>query len=251
MLSNLTRYLPQVLTGMAAAGEVATIGCAISDTMKASKYISSDKKNVKEIAKCYVPTAVAGAFTLACIFGANKSHLRLEALMGTALAGAYEYRDKVKEVIGKEKEKDIYNEHQKAKASKEMNEKLPPWEADSGKMWCYEPISKQYFQTTMEKLLWAELILNKELNSTWGIRFNKYLKLIGCKPYKHGEQIGWFACDSDGFWDYNWSYFAHGGNPWVEIRPILTEVDGQEVMMIVYDVQPDYNPDDESEKEEE
>lgn len=258
---NIQRYLPQILTGASQAGTIAVACFSITGTVKAVSHISTKKEElgrdlkpaeiVRTVAPDYIPMCAATLFTMACIAGANKAHIKTEALMAGSLAAAYEYRDKVKEVIGKDKEKDIYNKSQVDHAKKAMEGDLPPWAADTGKMWCYEPISKQYFQTTMEKILWAEMILNKELNSTWGIRFNKFLKLLGCKPYKHGDEIGWWACDCEGYWDYNWSYFGHGGNPWVEIRPILTEVDGQEVMMLVYDVRPDINPDDESSKEEE
>lgn len=258
---NIQRYLPQILTGASQAGTIAVACFSITGTVKAVNHISSKKEElgrdlktaeiVRTVAPDYIPMAAATLFTLACIAGANKAHLKTEALMAGSLAAAYEYRDKVKEVIGKEKEKDIYNQSQVDHAKKSMKDNLPPWSPDDGKMWCYEPISQQYFQTTIDKLLWAEMILNKELTTSYGIRFNKFLKLIGCKPYKHGNEIGWYACDSDGYWDYNWSYTKYSGSPWVNISPILSEVDGQEVMVLVYDMQPDYNPDDESPKEEE
>ena len=259
-------YAPSIFTGLGIAGVGATAYLAYRSAGKIAEEIEDKTEMViesageqpvystiepegKELAWIYAkhisPVAAVGLFTMYCIFESNHINVNRETMLIGALAGAYEYREEVKKAIGEENEKEIFKAVQKKRAVQDISDmEHPPFDYDDGKAWCYEPITKQFFKASPERLLNAEMNLNKYLNSSnAGIAFNEFLSYLGCKPSKEIDpRFGWWGCDITGTWDWNWSFFTPGGNPWVNIDTELVDFDGHEVTMITYDVQPDINP---------
>lgn len=246
----LASNLPSILTGVALVGVIETAYQAVKATPKAIDILEDlhscekqdgspwDKKDdIKAVWKCYIPALIAGIGTMICICYANKRHISKElglAAASTALCNKYnDYRT----LSGEKHDKKMMEEMRKKDISEIVK---PPEPLEIGKMWCYEPESKQYFQTTTEQILWAELTANKIFSNQGWLSFNQFLDLLpGCKRVVWGDYRGWYTYDEDGYCDFNWSFYR--GTPWIDIQPqIITD---EEVMCLAYGMHPMDCPD--------
>lgn len=245
--------LPSILTGVAVAGVVETTILAVKATPKALDILeemhTSEKKDgtpwnkkddIKATWKCYIPSAIAGGITVACILGANQAHLSKEAGIIAAYSLLGDKFSDYRERSGEKHDKKIMNGIKKDHISEAANEK-PDTPLEVGKMWVYEPESKQYFQATTEQILWAELTANKMFANQGWLSFNQFLDLLpGAKKVPWGNFTGWYSIDEDGTWDYNWSFYP-GGTPWIDIQPQIATDD--DVMILAYGMHPGDCPD--------
>lgn len=196
---------PHILTVCGAVGVVSTAVLAVKATPKALDEIKhqndhgaielTKKEIVQATWKFYIPTAIVGGASIACIIGANTIH----AGRVTALASAYsivdkamtEYQDKVVETLGEKKEKTIRD----AVAADQLN-KAPlsqniVYVTGKGDTLCYDVMSGRYFRSDMEALKRAENSVNHELfNGVW-VSLNTLYREIGLDEIKIGEILGW------------------------------------------------------------
>ena len=104
------------------------------------------KEIVQTCWKAYVPAVILGGSTIACILGSNALNKKQIASLTAGymvLGKAYqEYRQKVIENFGIEKEAEIHDQIKEEKLP-EVREKM-----EEEKLLCYEPISKRYFHAT-------------------------------------------------------------------------------------------------------
>ena len=108
---------PEILIGFGLAGMLTSTILAVKATPKALDILEQEDRELSKVDKvkltwkCYAPAAIGYCASAACIIGANSVNAKRNAV----LAGAYklsesallEYRDKVKEVIGEEREREI------------------------------------------------------------------------------------------------------------------------------------------------
>ena len=113
-----------ILTCLGAAGVIATSIMTAKATTKASKLLESavwekgnvltKKETIKAVIPAYIPAALVGITTIACIFGSNAVSARQKASLASAyalLSGAYaKYKDKVIELYGDEADKNVKEE---------------------------------------------------------------------------------------------------------------------------------------------
>ena len=113
-----------ILTCLGAAGVIATSIMTAKGTTKASKLLESaewekgnvltKKETIKAVIPAYIPAALVGITTIACIFSSNAVSARQKASLASAyalLSGAYaKYKDKVIELYGDEADKNIKEE---------------------------------------------------------------------------------------------------------------------------------------------
>lgn len=240
--------LPSILTGVAVAGVVETVYLAVKATPKALDIleenpagIQTKTQKVQATWKCYIPAAIAGAGTIACIVGANYAHLSREAGMLAAYSFLGEKFVDYRERSGEKHDAKIMKSIEKDHISEAVKGK-PDRPLEIGKMWCYEPESEQYFQATTEQILWAELTANKIFHNQGWLSFNQFLDLLpkDAKRVPWGNHTGWYISDEDGSWDFNWSFYR-GGTPWIDIQPQISEDD--DVMVIAYGMHPGDCPD--------
>ena len=113
-----------ILTCLGAAGVIATSIMTAKGTTKASKLLESaewekgnaltKKETIKAVIPAYIPAALVGVTTIACIFGSNAVSASQKASLASAyalLSGAYaKYKDKVIELYGDEADKNIKEE---------------------------------------------------------------------------------------------------------------------------------------------
>ena len=211
--SAVAKNSPAILTAVSVAGVVSTAVLAVKATPEAIDILSSDegqllldtnddgepffKKTtvIKLTWRCYVPAAIMGASTIACVISATTIGMRRNA----ALLSVYtlteraltEYQEKVIETLGEKKataiRDDIAQDH--LNHNPMQNNKVVI--TGGGDTLCYDEISGRYFRSDIEKLRKAQNDLNHDLiNEAW-ISLNHFYELIGLGPIKYGDEMGW------------------------------------------------------------
>ena len=118
---TMRKHSPAILTGIGIAGMAAAAVMAVRATPKALRMVDDreieDGKRlttseiVKTTWKCYIPAAVTGVCSAACIIGASSISARRNAALVTAYTisetALKEYKDKAVEVVGPKKEQAI------------------------------------------------------------------------------------------------------------------------------------------------
>lgn len=192
-----------IYTGVGIAGFMSAGIWAVLETPKYLDEIKEAKeapktKKAKILAKHYAgPVVLAGAST-ACIITSNKAQKKKYA----ALAAAYkmsetaltEYKDKVVEVIGEKKEKEIKDKIAKDKVE---NISLKPTElvvTEPGRTtFCYDAATGVKFWSDMETIRKAVNNINFRLMSDMYVSLNELYYEIGIEDQfgQIGEDIGW------------------------------------------------------------
>ena len=199
------RNSPTILSGAAVAGVIATAILAVRSTPKAYEALSEEEdakgtnltlaEKAKTAWRFYIPAALSGTATIACIIGANQIGARRYA----ALAGAYtlvdksfrEYKDEVLKQIGEKKEEKI----QEAIAERHIREN-PPEGAQvvitgKGEVTCWDEITGRYFKSDVESIRRAENDLNRHIIQNVYADHNMFYELLGLEGVVIGEELGW------------------------------------------------------------
>ena len=117
-------HISTLLTCIGAIGVIGTSVMSVKATPKAVKLLEESEKEkgekltkieaVKTAAPAYIPAAILGLSTIACIFGANILSKNNQAALASAYAildrSYKEYRNKVNELYGEEAEDRLKNE---------------------------------------------------------------------------------------------------------------------------------------------
>ena len=240
---------PAIFTGFAIVGTATTTALAVEatpaamDQLEAAYLEKGDKLDKKEVIKaawkCYIPAAVSGTLTIGCIVAANYAHIRKETAMA-AMASFFEkryldYKDKVIELDGQEKDKEI-----EVNLAKDHLTKNPPSKEiiHSDEILCYEPNTKQTFISNKTEMMWAELTANKILSMEERVTLNQILALFPDADHnkEEGKHIGWWLDESYyEFIGYNWGFY---GRPWLDFDPVYEEINGQRTCIIHFTVAP-------------
>lgn len=195
----LNRNAPTILTVIGAGGVIATSVMAVAATPKALKLLEHAREEkgkelttwetVKTAAPMYIPAAVTGASTIACIFGANALNKRNQASLMSAYAlldSAYKrYRAKATELYGEESDKKIIEEIAKDDL---VEEDIHP---SSQLQLFYDTTSMRYFESTIEDVQKAEFDLNARLLATGYASLNHLYSLLDIPHVEYGDRVGW------------------------------------------------------------
>ena len=165
------------------------------------------KEVVQDCWKFYIPAAVVGAGTVACILGSNALNKKQLASMTAAymaLGKTYqEYRRQVIQHTSVEHEKDIYADTQ------EML-KQPTEGMTAEKLLCYEPISKRYFHATEVELTDAFYNVNRNFALKGEVSLNDFYSFLpGLDFTPEGDTLGWCAEYLASEWEYYWIDFNY------------------------------------------
>lgn len=204
---NVSKHGPEILMGLGIAGMITTVVLAVKETPKALDLIAEaeDKKGeqlkktevVKATWKCYIPAAVTGATSIACLVGASTKHAKRNAALATAYklseTALSEYREKVVETIGEEKEKVVREKVSEEKLKQNPIEKNEIIFTDNGDTQFYEPLSGRYFKSDIEHVNKIVNRLNKSmLHDMFGyITLNEFYEELGLDMVELGEDLGW------------------------------------------------------------
>ena len=206
---SLSKHSPEILIGIGIAGMLTTTILAVKATPKALRLIEEKKKEldvdklppvetVKATWKCYVPAAVTGAASVACLIGSNSVNAKRKAALATAYklseSAFADYREKTFETVGEKKEKTIRD-----KVSKEQVEKNPVSRTEvimtgKGTTLCFDPLSSRYFYSDLEKIYRAANKLNYDINTDpfdSGVTVNDFYDEIGLPGTATGDNLGW------------------------------------------------------------
>lgn len=202
----ITKHSPEILTGVGIAGMVTTTILAVKATPKAMKILESYKEENKKVTpveaikltwKGYVPAAITGTISIACLIGASSANLKRNAALATAYklseTALSEYRESVVEAIGEKKE-----QHIQEKVAEKQIKKNPVGDKEiiitgDGKSLCFDPLSSRYWMSSMDVLQKAENKLNKEmLQSVYGYAsINDFYEEVGLPRTEVGNLLGW------------------------------------------------------------
>lgn len=208
--TGLRRSSPTILTVLGIAGVVGTTVMSIKATPKAMKLIKAKKdelntdkltptKLVQTTWKCYIPTALIGAGTIACIIGIGVMDRRNQAALTSAYAMLNEsykqYRQAAKKVYGEDADNKIHAEMAKDAMVADgcwgyqvYNMDMDP---ESEQKLFYDLTSKKYFTTTMAAVLNAQYHVNRNLALRGDCSLNEYLSFLGIDEVDKGDEIGW------------------------------------------------------------
>lgn len=206
-----------ILTCVGGVGVAATAVLAVKATPKALTLIEEAKEvkgedltkfeTVRVAGKAYIPAAIMGVSTVACIFGANVLNKRKQAslMSGYALLDSAfkEYKNKVEELYGEEAVEHVREELAKDEYDEEE------FEYEDDKQLFYDEYSKRYFQSTIEDVQRAEYRLNREIHLRGWFELNEYYELLDIPPLKSSEGLGWSEGGNlDRYWQ-GWVDFNH------------------------------------------
>lgn len=213
-----------ILTCIGAVGVVGTAVLTTKATIKASKLLEEAEnekgeelttlETIRVAGPSFIPAAVAGVSTIACIFGANILNKRHQASLVSAYAlidNSYkQYKNKVKELYGEETHNNIIDAIAKEQCkdvhisaggvisnySQEIDEESEP-------RLFYDEYSGRYFESTIEKVLLAEYHLNRNYILRGFARLNEFYDFLGLEPTDYGNVVGWDVCGEIYWIDFN------------------------------------------------
>lgn len=224
--TGMKKHTPEILTGLGIVGMVTTTVMAVKATPKALILIEEKKKQtgsdlvpmemVKVSYKCYIPAAITGMASVACLIGASSVNARRNA----ALAAAYtlseatlkEYQGKVIETIGEKKEKSVRDAIAKDKLAEDPVTNREVLITGKGKSLCYDAVSGRYFECDIDLIKKAEAKLNIRIRDEMYVSLNDFYYEIGLPDIKLGENLGWNI--NDGYIELDFSsQLAEDGRP--------------------------------------
>lgn len=149
---------------------------------------------VKMVWKLYIPAGVAGVVTVACVVGANRISSRklLAATMAYSLTeqAFTQYKEKVVEQLGENKERAIRDEIVKTNVLKnppQMELALTPGHG----VMCCEQNTMRYFVCNMETLRRSMNDINAKLLVHDTASLDDFYYMIGLKPTQYSADLGW------------------------------------------------------------
>lgn len=198
----LKKHSSTILTVVGAGGVVATTVLAVKATPKALQLIENAKlekggeltrtETVKVAWKPYIPAAITGFSTIACIFGANYLNTKNQASLMSAYAlldNAYkEYRNKVGEVYEDAK---VNIEHALVKA------KYDSLAVHEGKTLFYDHQGMRFFESTLDEVFQAEKDFMEVFENRGYACLNEYYDMLGIEGTEYGYQLGWFSLENN------------------------------------------------------
>lgn len=221
------KHSPEILTGIGIAGMITTTVMAVRATPKAlilieerKEEIGAEKLEAMDMVKttwaCYIPAAITGTLSVACLIGASSVNARRNAALATAYtlseSALKDYQGKVIEMFGEKK-----NEAVKDAVAKDKVEKNPVVTreviiTEKGNTLCYDAISGRYFKSNIEKIKKAECELNRQMLDDMYVSLNDFYYEIGLDSVKLGDELGWNV--DSGYIDLSFSsQLASDGTP--------------------------------------
>lgn len=233
----LNEHSTTILSSIAVVGLFGTTVTAVKATPKAVDILKTKEEEkgeeldvsekIKAVGKLYIPSIVLGIGTVGCIFGANVLNKKKQASLTSAymmLENSYkEYRNKVNELYGNEADSKVKEAIVKDKYTDEG------LTLEGDKRLFYEPLSDRYFETTIEKIQYAEYHFNRNFILRDYAKLNEFYRFLGLEETELGEVLGWSTYMGHVKYGYSWVDFKH---------PKTILEDGLECYSIEYPFEP-------------
>lgn len=205
---------PVILTALGVAGTITTAFLSGKAAVQATDRLRDEmvrrdfyNTNVGELAlqeptpkekflltyDLFIPPALVCASTIGCIVMSNRIGTRRTAAMAAAYSlseKAYtEYREKVYEHIGKNKEQKVRDEI----AQDQIKRNPPPGDmvVVGDDVIFHEAFSGRYFRSTMEEVKQAVNRINHHMIHNFSADLNDFYDFIGLDRTDMGEMMGW------------------------------------------------------------
>lgn len=205
--TSITKHSPEILTGIGIAGMITTTVLAVKATPKAIRLIEEAKEEkgedltkvetVKTCWKAYIPAAATCVASTACLIGASSVSIRRNAMLATAYklseTAFSEYKEKVVETIGDEKEKIVREKVSEERIKKNPISRNEIIMTDYGDTQFYETLSGRYFKSDIEEIKKVVNYLNKDmLQDMFGtISLNEFYDELELERIDLGDELGW------------------------------------------------------------
>jgi Family of unknown function (DUF6353) len=157
----------------------------------------SRMETIKLVWKEFIPAMGMGFITIACVVGGHvvsaRRYAALSALYGLAETSINEYRKKVVETLGEEKEREIREE-----IAKEHPEQAPLSQvlfAGQGEYLCLDTMSGRDFRSDLEQLRRSVNDYNEKLLKNLYLSLNDWYTMIGLPATALGDDIGWTSSE--------------------------------------------------------
>lgn len=205
-----SEHSPEILTGLGIAGMITTTVLAVKATPKALELIEDRKdeldiypteklppvETVKATWKCYIPAAVTGVTSIACLIGASSVNAKRNAALATAYnlaaTSLTEFKEATREVVGEKKEQLIRNKIAEERVNNEPVNQSAIIVSGNGNTRCFDSITKQRFTSDIEKIRKAVNDLNRRMvNGEDYISLNEFYAEIGVDQVSIGDELGW------------------------------------------------------------
>lgn len=238
--ASISRHSPEILTGIGIAGMVTTTILAVKATPKAIKLIEAEKQakhvdtlspvdTVKTVWKCYIPAAMTGVSSIACLIGSNAINAKRNAALTTVYTlsemARNEYKEKVIETIGEKKERTIKEKVDAERIKKDPVSKKEVIITEKGTTLCYDHVFGRYFKSDIDIINRAMNKINREIVINMYASLNDFYAELGLSPVEMGYDLGWNIDDGT-----------------IEIEPSSQLADdGTPCLVIDYSVSPKYN----------
>lgn len=205
--TSITKHSPEILTGIGIAGMITTTVLAVKATPKAIRLIEEAKEEkgedltkvetVKTCWRTYIPAAATCVASIACLIGASSVSIRRNAMLATAYklseTAFSEYKEKVVETIGDEKEKIVREKVSEERIKKNPISKNEIIMTNYGDTQFYETLSGRYFKSDIEQIKKVVNYLNKDmLQDMFGtISLNEFYDELELERIDLGDELGW------------------------------------------------------------
>ena len=225
----ISKHSPEILTGIGIAGMITTTILAVKATPKALKTIEAKKteenkekltaaETVKATWKYYIPAAITGVTSIACVIGASRVHTKRNAALATAYklseTALVEYREKVIETLGEKKEKMVREKIDKDRMEQNPVSKSQVIITDKGNTLCFDYHSGRYFKSDIDRIKKAVNELNRRMNIEMYVSLNDFYDELNLEHTSLGDELGWSLDDGLVEIDFS-SQLADDGTPCV------------------------------------
>lgn len=195
-----------ILTALGVSGVVTTAVLSGRASFKAAHILAEEervtaqpvptKEAVKYVWKEYIPTFVSGGLTIGCIIcGARISSKKTAAaysLLTVSERAFNEYKEKVVEQIGINKEKAIKDEIAQDRVKETSGSAVVI--VGAGNVLCFELHTGRYFYSDMEALRKAQNTINAKLIQEMDATLSDFYHLVGLPNTSYSYLSGW-NCD--------------------------------------------------------
>lgn len=200
---------PAILTGVGMFGTVATAYLTGKASFRAAEVLRIDhenlisqneqitfKRDVQMTWRLYLPAIGAGCATVGCIYFAN----RISSKRLAALAAAYtiaekansEYKDKVLEMMGKDKEEKVRASVQQDRIDRDPDlDGMIDSEMEDGRVRCKDAWSGRYFRSTMEEIKEAQNNVNYQILNNQYASLTDFYSQLCLEKTKESDDVGW------------------------------------------------------------
>ena len=214
-----------------------TMASAIKDTTKACKLVTDDmtlKEKIKKTWKCYIPSGLIMSSTVLCIIYSDKVSMNEKIALLNTLGMVQDNYKNLRESVNENCDPKTRDEILKSTIRKKVPKELY-LERTEEKVF-YEEYTCKYFTSTIDNVLKAEYMFNKQLSIVGRATLNDFYELLGISKTEAGESLGWSV--------YDGYYGSIETNPWVDFdHSKMEDDDGIEYFYLNYSNQPRVNYD--------